>query len=449
MDVIGPSEVIISPNSKLIAVLVLACAGVSAQEYSGPQILSRGSGTGDRIGRPATGFQYYAGVSGGYETGLIPASVDSQGNIYDPGGLFSIWANFGAYGRHSWRHTEFGLDYTGNVRHYSDVSSYDGSDHTLGIQLTHQHSRRLLLEMRANGGIVSHYYMNALSNVTDILTPANYALFDSRAYFLQLNAGMTYQVNARLSFSASGDGFGVRYRSNSLVGLGGYGAQGSMTYRLNRRRSLNASYRYTHIDYVHGFGESNMHIYFAGLSQQIGRRWQFSIQGGASQIEAIGLESVASDPLTEALFGPSTTVEAFHRNLIMGAGHADLTGRFKNSQFSAVYNQMPTPGNGIYLTSWMTTAQGSYRYLGIRKFSVGAFAGYTRVSGFGQEALGKTWYNNAGADVSYKVVRNLEAILRFDARRMQIDQTTGFNRLGYLVSVGLNWHPGEIPLAIW
>ena len=155
---------------------------------------------GDRAGQAATAFQYYAGVSGGYETGLIPVTVDSQGNIYDPGGLFSIWANFGAYGRHSWRHTEFGLDYRGTLRHYSQVSNYDGSDHTLGLQFTHQQSRRLLFETRTNVGTVSHYYMNGVSNITDIITPANYALFDSRAYFLQINAGMTYRVNARLSF---------------------------------------------------------------------------------------------------------------------------------------------------------------------------------------------------------------------------------------------------------
>ena len=123
---------------KWIAVPVLACLPALAQTggYSGPEILSRLANTTGERGGVATGFQFYAGVNGTYETGYVPASVDAAGHITTPGGLYGVFANIGAYGRHKWRHTAFGLDYSGNFRHYTTNSSLDGSDHMLGLSIS-------------------------------------------------------------------------------------------------------------------------------------------------------------------------------------------------------------------------------------------------------------------------------------------------------------------------
>src|ERR1035437_9778736 len=121
-----------------MAALVFAGSSALAQMggYSGPQILSRGgSNIGDRPGG-STGFQFYAGVYGTFETGLVPASVDAQGHVFNPAALYGIGARFGAYGRHAWRRTTLGLDYSGNVRHYNQNSYYDGSDHMVAMRLT-------------------------------------------------------------------------------------------------------------------------------------------------------------------------------------------------------------------------------------------------------------------------------------------------------------------------
>lgn len=444
------SEVVISTKIRLWILLAVTAVAAQAQAgYGGPQILSRRlSNVGDRPGAD-TGFQYYAGLGAGYEVGILPTSVDQQGHLLDTGGLFSIWANLGAYGRHSWRHTELGLDYSGYFRHYTTNSFYDNSDHVLSLQLTHRPTRRLKFEGTLNAGTISRYYVTGATPVTDILTPASYALFDNRAYYLEGNAGATYQMSARLSISASGQGFGVRHRSQFLIGLDGYGGQGVVAYRLNRKRTLDLSYRYTHIDYVRGFGESNMNLYLAGVSQMIGPHWQFNISGGTSHVTTIGLQTIPADPVTQALFGTTSTVEAFHRSIFVGAGQIALHGRYKSAELRASYSQLPAPGNGIYLTSSQRSFQANYRYIGFRKTSVGVFAGYSRIAGFGQEPLGQTWWANGGFDAAYKITRSLEAIARYDARNVQIDRATGFSRLGYIASFGVNWHPSEFPLAIW
>ena len=83
---IAVSEVAILDKIKLMAMLAIVPVTVYAQAgYGGPQVLSRSSSAvGERPGAN-TGFQYYGGVGVGYETGILPASVDEQGRILDTG----------------------------------------------------------------------------------------------------------------------------------------------------------------------------------------------------------------------------------------------------------------------------------------------------------------------------------------------------------------------------
>src|SRR3974377_206306 len=135
----------ISLPTKVMAGLVFACFAALAQlgGYAGPQILSRSGPSAANRGGSHEGFSMYAGVYGSYETGVVPASVDSQGNIVDVGGLYGVGLRYGVYGSKNWRYTTLGIDYSGFVRHYTPHSSYDGTDQILGLQLDTQVSRRL------------------------------------------------------------------------------------------------------------------------------------------------------------------------------------------------------------------------------------------------------------------------------------------------------------------
>lgn len=434
-----------------MACIGFACISVLAQSpYSGPAILSRATGTttGER-GAARTGFTFYAGASGSFETGVAPAAVDAQGKIINIPNLWGTYINLGAYGRHTWRHTTLGLDYSGNFRHYPDYSSLDGSDQMLGVSVSHQLSRRVQMYERTAVGTFSQYYVNGPVTATDLLSQPAYSVLDNRASYLEQNAGVVYMFTSRLSVSGAGSGFTVRRQSNALVGLNGYSAQGTMAYRLTRTRTVDLSYAFIHYDYPRGFGETDLHNYSLGVSQALGRRWQISVSGGVAQAFTVGTEEVAADPITAALFGTQTTVRVFSRTLLFGTARGDLSGTFRRSRVSFYYSQSPSPGNGIYLTSKQTNTGFSYSYSGIRRASVSASANYNRLSSLGQSQIGRFNYFSAGVGGSYKILPSVEAMMRFDSRNLQVDQSGGFSRLSYRILIGLNWHPGEFPITLW
>ncbi len=424
-------------------------AGVWAQAtgggYAGPQILSRGpNDTGQRAGHP-DGFSYYAGLAATYETGLVPPSVNSTGKIVNPKALFGVIADLGAYGRHQTRHTTIGLDYTGNFRHYTNDQSFDGSDHILGLTFDIQTSRHNELFFRTAAGTISRYYAGGPASAADFAVPT-YGIFDNRAYYLQQTGGWVYQPTVRLSFSAAGNGFFVRRQSKALVGLNGYGGQATMAYRLSRTRTVDLSFGYVHFDYPHGFGDSDIFTYMAGVSQALSRRWEIGIGGGVSEISTVGLEQVAADPVTAALFGTTTTVQAFQRTIYFPAIRAGLTGNYRRSIVQFMFTQMPNPGNGVYLTSRQTSGGASYSYMMSKRASLSLRAGYTALSSVGQSNIGDLRYTTGGVGAAYKLMRYLDATVQYEGRDFQISQN-GFGQLSYRISIGINWNPSEYPIS--
>ena len=441
----------ISLPTKVMAGLVFACFAALAQMggYSGPQILSRSGGSGANRGGSHEGFSLYIGVYGSYETGVIPASVDAQGNIVSLSALYGIGLRYGVYGSRSWRHTTLGLDYSGNVRYYLPRSYYHGTDQILGLQIDTQVSRRLSLYSRTSGGILSSYYAGGPAYSSGLLSTPGYSPFDDRVYFLESMAGANYKLTNRLSFSVDGTGFFVRYRNASLVGMNGWGANGMLAYRLDRTRTLTLEYARVHYDYPRGFGESDLDAYLLGFSQSFSRRWQLALSGGATHVGTIGIEKIATDPLTSALFGISATVQAFQTQTWLGSGKAGVEGRFRHAFLSIFVSQMPNGGNGVYLTSKSTAANATFTYTGIRRLSLYGNARYDHMSSIGQQSIGSYSYFTGGGGASYQIKQYLDANLDIAGRNLQIVQTGGFARLYYRIVVGFNFHSGMMPVTFW
>jgi hypothetical protein len=421
--------------------------------YGGPSVLSRGSGgggrgIGERGGRPP-GFSAFAGGLGVYESGFVPASVNSEGQVVELGGIFGMQANLGAYGSKSWRRTTVGLDYSGNYRHYNANSFLNGSDHMLTLGVSNQVSRRVQVFSTSAAGTIARYYTGG--NVLDSAAGgvANFGVFDNRAHYVQQNAGVSFAPNSRLTMTGTGNGWTVRRQSRSLVGVTGYGAEGNISYRLNRTRFLEGSYTFQHFDYVRDFGETDVHTAMAGLGQRIGRRWELSLSGGVSKVFTIGLEQVAADPLTAALFGRATSIQAFSRTIYFGAGQAALRGNFKTSNVEFTVSQLPTAGNGVFLTSKQVLMRSSYSYTGIRRASLSLSVLRMDMQSIGQSQLGTFQFVTAGAATSYKLTRSLEAVAQFEARNVSFSQASGFSRFSNRVAIGLNWHPSEFPVTFW
>lgn len=122
--------------------------------FSGPSILTQGSGgIGQRSGNDVD-LKYFVNGTGIYDTGITPYAV-SNGKLVKPGGLFGVELGFGSYGRHSFRRSTLGLDYNGNYRHYSSASGYDGTNQQLGLNYTYQKSRKLSFDFVASAGTQS------------------------------------------------------------------------------------------------------------------------------------------------------------------------------------------------------------------------------------------------------------------------------------------------------
>ena len=434
--------------------LVLAFASTAAaqlSDYLGPGVSTGGaSQIGMRSGQPVD-LRFYADVSGVYDTGLQPVSVDSKGNLVQVNGLYGEELTFGAYGSHQWQHSQLGVDYRGAFRNYSGNSYYDGIDQQLALGYTLQKSRRLYFGFSGVGGTLSrtigaltgYYYLPVQSMVDQ---PSS-SLFDNRIYFADGEADMTYLLSARTSFTVSGQGFIARRQSDSLSGVIGYIARGSLQRRMSRATTLGVIYDHMHFGYTQAFGNSDVNTYQAFLGAQLGRRWTGYIEAGAFQAEAQGLQEVSVDPAIAALLGVTTTTEAFYSKHTFPTGSATVTRSFKTASLSASYAKTVTPGNGVYLASRQEVAAVTYSYTAVRKLNFSFFAGATRFNSLGQ-SLQPYWQANGGAGVSYTLSRSLHLTARYDARRQEI-QSSGYNPISYRATIGLAFSPGSVPLSLW
>lgn len=443
-------------NCKVFVICTAACLCAWGQSpgsgFGGPSILSRGTGNAGQTAGPATGFKFYGGVSGIYDSGLTPVSVSENGKLVEVDHLLGVEGTLGVYGRHRWVHSSLGLSYSGSYRDYTQNSYYNGSDHTLNLDAETQLSRRISLISRNAAGTVSRTLggLYGFASTPDaLLGVPNNEIFDNRAYFLQSSEQFVYQKSARLSFSGGGNAFFVRRQSKALIGVDGYGAQGTLAFRLSRASTIDVSYSYSHYDYPRAFGETDINQITGGYSRALNRTWQFALMGGIYKVDTIGITSVALDPATAALFGQQTSVQAFHSVKSLPALGASLSARFKRSDLEFGYGRQPNPGNGVYLTSNSESGSARYTYNGISRWSFTASMSYNRLKSIGQLQLGSYSYVGGGVAANYRIARSLHAGLRYDARQAQIDQLNGYSRLGSRVTVSLDYSPGERPLSIW
>jgi hypothetical protein len=418
----------------LFAVAALATGLAQRAEYPGPTILSRGLGTVLQGGGELMRLRPFLSLTGVYEAGLTPVSVDSAGNIPDQA-AYGGRAEFGVNGYHNWRYTLLGIDYRGDARHYNRRTYYDGSDHSLSLGVTHQISRQWAFTLRQAAGTSSSDYGGysgyAFFEPSFANVPTN-ELFNARTNYLSSLGDLTYSPNARLSFNLGGNGMMVRRRNRALAGVTGYGARGDVQYRLGRSLSLGADYQYSHYDFTGSFGESDTHTVAVDLAIQLGRYWTLGLRGGGARVEALGLQRVAVDPIIAAILGPTNFLEVFYRVNYVPALSID-TG--------------VSPGNGIYLTSRHQNAGIGYSYTAYRRWSFGLSGGYTKYGSVGQ-ALGRYESYSAGGGVTCQVNGWMHVVGRYDARRQEV-ANSAFRRMAHGVSLGVAFSPGALPLSLW
>jgi hypothetical protein len=432
------------------AIALASTASAQLSNYLGPGILTGGADTiGNRAGEQVD-LRFYASLSGVYDNGIQPVSVDSKGELIQIGGLYGLDAGFGLYGVHSWRVAQLGLDYHGDFRHYTNDSSYDSTNQSLSLGYTYQRSKRLYFTLQGLAGT----YSNSLGAVASdasatptLINPQSLLLFDNRTYFFQGNAGMTYLLSSRASVTVGGDAFTVQRQSSQLVNVDGYGAHANFRYRLTRTTSLGVEYDRQHYQYPNYFGNSDMNIYSLLLTTQMGRFWTFAVSGGVDEVKAVGLETVTLSPAIAALLGVSTAVRVFSADNWIPSGRASLDRKFKNANLGVSYLRAVTPGNGVYLTSRTESATIGYTYTGVNKASFSISGSYSDLASLGQGIAPYSQYAGS-AGLTYNFSHALHGIARYDVRQQEI-QVAGYRRSSYSITMGIAFSPGSIPISLW
>jgi hypothetical protein len=438
-----------------LCVLLLAAANLAFAQagYGGPAISGVPASSAGLKGAQTEGIKYFAAVLASYDNGLVPVSVDSNGNLIRGSGLFGESISWGAYGTHRARRFMIGLNYIGSYRNYNQNGYYNGVDSVLALDISRQLSRRLQWLAVTQAGTVSSSfggwaaYAGFLPGAVTPGVPVN-DIFDNRNYFLAHTQTVTYLLTPRVSVTAGGTGMAVRRQSKALAGVDGYGALGSISYRLSSLSSVSLMYGWNHYDYPRQFGEADMHELMAGYTRQISRRWVFGLGAGAFRIETEGLTQIAVDPAVAALFGQPVITERFYREKYYPAISAQANGHYHHYGVGFSYSRRPSPGNGVFLASAAQSAAASVSYTGIRKWNFGADVTYSQLSSVAQR-IGSYSVVSEGGGATYRLYRNLSATFRGDTRRWQIDQTSGQVRDSYRVSVGIALSPTDLPLALW
>ena len=424
-------------------------APASGDEYGGPAILSRGQSAATQ-GETPVAFRPYVGVSGIYDTGLVPVAVTSTGQI-PSSDIYGVELNLGAYTYRTWKHTSLGLDYRGNFRHYPDASYWDGTDQFLSLIFTDKVSKRVTVTLREQGGTYSRSY--SLSSTLGALDP-NYLqvpisdIYDNRVIFVGSSGDLTYQKSARLSFSFGGEGSLVRRRSSALYGVTAGIARADMEYRISRHSTIGLDYRFVHYDYTKGFGTTDIHSVGVNYSTALSPHVQFSARLGGARADSSTLEVVTLDPAVAALLGVTTGIQAAYRLNYVPDIQARLSDTFRRSQLALSYINTVVPGNGVFVTSRNNSINGSYNYSGVRYWNFGADASYGRMSTLVQTIGAYTSYGG-GVGVTRELGKGMHVVLRLDARHYDISSGSLFAHTEYRATLGFAYSPGDIPLKLW
>ena len=437
----------------IVCVLASTAAAQQAGGYLGPGVLSRGAGNIGNRGGQQVDLKVFADVTGVYDNGIQPFALDQTGNLTEIKGLYGVEATLGAYGSHSWRRAVLGLDYAGNFYHYPGASFYDGSTHNLTLGYTLQKSSHWSFDLRQVAGTSSRalgtpgFYGGGAAPPGDVVNSATTLLFDSRTYYLQSTMDVNYIASARTTYTFGGDGYTVQRKAGGLVGVNGYDLHGRIQHRLSKTRSVGITYQHSHYDFPPVFGEADINTYEGFFSNQLGRRWIFTISGGAFQADVTGIKQVALNPVIAALLGQATASQAFSALAVYPSGTVSLGGVFKTSNIQFNYGRTATPGNGVYLTSRQESAGFNYGYTGIRGWNFSLSGSYNKLTTVGQGIQPYTQYSG-GAGITYAITKSLHAVGRYDARHQEIDQA-GFRRSSYRATLGLAYSPGDKPLSLW
>jgi len=431
---------------------LIALVAPAFGQYAGPAILSRGESPAG-LTEPQLSFRPYLELMGVYDTGLSGvAVVNAQGDLANTA-AYGIEFTGGISGTHSWKHTRIGLDYRGSVRHYTQATFYDGTEQSLMLDVAHQFTRHVAIDLRETAGIFS-WGAGLLGLPQTIGYDPNSAMiptadfYDNETIYLTTEANLTYQRTARLSFDFGGDGYVVRRRSSALYGMTGAAAHGDLQYRWTRRTTVGAMYTFTHFDFIGILGGTDMHSAVLTYSTALSKNWEFSGYGGFARVESRFEQLVPLALPVQALLGVSAVPAVTYSVTYIPNVQVRLSRTFPKGVAYVSGERSVIPGNGLFLTSSQTSVLAGYNFTGLRRWSFGASGGYMAMQSLGN-LVGR--YNTAmgGFTASRQITRAVHALAGVRYMKYTSPDFSNYNRPVYDVRIGLGFTPGDVPLRVW
>ena len=433
------------------AMAALALAAPLYAQYGGPAVLTRGQAPA-AMSTAQIDFRPFASLSAGWDSGLNGVSVNPTGQPVNASS-YSLNADVGVSGLHSWKHTQVGLDYRATFRHYPSNSFYDGTDQILLLSVTRQLTRHTMFAIRTNAGIFSQAYNQPTLPQTvpfdpsTTYVPAN-DFFDNRTLYFSTQADLQVQLSNRLSFAIGGDAFTTRRRSSALYGVKGAGARSDLQYRVSRRTTIGVGYSYTHYKFAHIFSSTDLHSIVGSYAIRLNRALEFSATAGGTQYETKFIQSVPIDPAIAALIGISTARQVAYSKTWIPAVSARLSYTMKRGVAYLNGGRAVTPGNGLFLTSTSNTVGGGYTYTALRRWSANAIATYNRSNSLGN-FVGAYGSYSFSVSVSRQIARFTHGVLSFDGRKYDSPDFRSYNKWSYGARLGLGFTPGDVPIRLW
>ena len=421
-------------------------------QYAGPAILSRDEAPA-AMEAPQVSFRPYFDVNAVYDTGLAGVFVtDAQGDLANAASTGVAVAG-GVSGSHNWKHTKLGLDYHGSVYHYFKQTYYDSSNHSLLLSLTHQFTRHATLTLGETAGMFSRDVGLLGLSQTVAFDPAQQYVpttdyFDNRTIYFATQADLVLQKSARLSFDLGGNFFLVRRRSTALAAVTGETARADIEYRITRRSTIGLNYRFDNFDYAHIYSGTAAHTAAFSFSTRLSRQVEFSAYAGASRMESKYVQTVAVDPAITALLGITSGVQLFYNINYVPTFSGRVARTFEHGVAYIEAKRAITPGNGLFLTTNMTTVQAAYTYTGIRHWSFNAMAGYDEGKSI-MNFAGRYGDYRGGFQASRQLTHAVHAVAGFTASKYDSPDFSRYNRVIYDAHVGFGFAPGEVPVRIW
>lgn len=420
----------------------------SAQDYSGPSVLSR-SYTLSRPSLPqAIKWTPSASVSEAYETGILlpggPGAAPTTGNA------FGTVVGWGLAGRHLWKREQVSVVYSGNLSRYSGARNFNGGNNSLAIQYSRLITRHLIFSLAEAASSTSQSQSllssalpagSSIANVNLALSPDVQPIDQGLRQFSS-SPSLTWRKNARLTVTLGGGLFFVERKQAGLGGTTGHQAQADVTYRYSRKLTVGGYYSFTNYIFTKHVSVTDSHTSGGIVSYSLNRATEFRLRMGLTGLETQSLIFVRFPLELIPLLGQVGGIAVLNTRSKLQDISAEFAHDFSGRKTMRVsYAKGLAPGNGSIRTSTREGLSGTFNMTLFGKYRASAGVNLDKLSAVdGTQQVFSTRSYQFNVSRSYS--HDMTSTFSVDIRSFTTP-ATGIAQQQIRFSTGISWSPRE------